>query len=140
MIVMRSQPGMWVSARVRRRRAAAVLVVLFAGIATWIMISPGTPAVPRRRALAPAPRAATPRGLAAAEAGLMPWHLSVAISRETAAAAPGNRLIVMGGLTAGGTSANGIYAVRTATGAARYLGALRAPGHDARPPWPAGTC
>ncbi|HET7243750.1 MAG TPA: PQQ-binding-like beta-propeller repeat protein [Streptosporangiaceae bacterium] len=95
------------------------------------MISPGTPAVPRQRALTPAPPVATPRGLAAAEAGLMPWHLSVPISRETAAAAPGNRLIVMGGLTAGGTSVNGIYAFRTATGAARYLGVLRTPGHDA---------
>jgi outer membrane protein assembly factor BamB len=108
-----------------------VLVVLLAGIATWIMISPSTPAVPRRHALTPAPLAAAPRGLAAAEAGLMPWHLSVPISREVAVAGPGNRLIVMGGLTAGGGSVNGIYAFRTATGAAHYLGALRVPGHDA---------
>jgi outer membrane protein assembly factor BamB len=108
-----------------------VLVVLFAGIATWIMISPGTPAVPGRRALTPAPAAAASRALAAAEAGLMPWHLAVPVSREVAVAGPGNRLIVMGGLTAGGASVNGVYAFRTATGAARYLGALRAPGHDA---------
>jgi outer membrane protein assembly factor BamB len=108
-----------------------VLVVLFAGIATWIMISPGTPAVPRRRALTPAPVVAAPRGLAAAEAGLMTWHLAVPISREVAVAGPGDRLIVMGGLTGGGASVNGIYAFRTATGAARYLGALSAPGHDA---------
>ncbi|HEY2308294.1 MAG TPA: hypothetical protein VGI05_20670, partial [Streptosporangiaceae bacterium] len=61
----------------------------------------------------------------------MPWHLTVPISREAAVAGPGNRLIIMGGLTAGGASASGIYAVRTATGAARYLGALSAPRHDA---------
>jgi hypothetical protein len=108
-----------------------VLVVLLAGIVTWIMISPGTPAVPRGRALTPAPVVAARRGLAAAEAGLMPWHLTVPISREAAVAGPGNRLIIMGGLTAGGASASGIYAVRTATGAARYLGALSAPRHDA---------
>jgi outer membrane protein assembly factor BamB len=61
----------------------------------------------------------------------MPWHLAVPISREVAVAERGNRLIIMGGLTAGGASANGIYAFRTATGAARHLGALSAPGHDA---------
>jgi outer membrane protein assembly factor BamB len=109
----------------------AGLVVLFTGIAAWIMISPGTPAAPRRRALAPAPVVAGRRGLPAAEAGLMPWHLGVPVSREVAVAAPGNRLIVMGGLTAGGASVNGIYAFRTGTGKAQYLGALRTPGHDA---------
>ncbi len=41
------------------------------------------------------------------------------------------RLIVVGGLAAGGASASGIYALRTATGAARQIGVLRAPLHDA---------
>jgi hypothetical protein len=107
-------------------------VVLFAGIATWLMISPGTPAVPRR-ALTPAPVVAAQRGLAAAEAGLLPWHLAVAISREVAVAGPGNRLIVMGGLTAGGASVNGIYALRPATGASRYLGHSALRGTTPRP-------
>jgi hypothetical protein len=41
------------------------------------------------------------------------------------------QLIVLGGLTSAGTSASGVYAVRTATGAARQIGALSAPLHDA---------
>jgi hypothetical protein len=38
---------------------------------------------------------------------------------------------VVGGLVAGGASADGIYAVRAATGAARRIGVLSAPLHDA---------
>ena len=41
------------------------------------------------------------------------------------------RLIVLGGLTPAGTSASGVYSVRTGTGAARQIGALSAPLHDA---------
>ena len=46
------------------------------------------------------------------------------------AGSPG-QLIVLGGLTAGGAPANGVYALRTATGAARQIGTLSAPLHDA---------
>ena len=78
------------------------------------------------------------RGLPAAEAGLMPWHLAHPLSREVAAAGSGGRLIVFGGLVAGGGSASGIYALRTATGAERRIGALRAPLHDAAVAVPGG--
>jgi len=61
----------------------------------------------------------------------MPWHLARPLSREVVAAGSGGRLIVFGGLVAGGGSASGIYALRTATGAERRIGALRAPLHDA---------
>ena len=73
----------------------------------------------------------TPAGLPAAEAGLMPWHLARPLSREVIVAGSGGRLIVLGGLAGDGTSASGIYAVRTATGAAGRIGALRVPLHDA---------
>src|SRR6516165_3134680 len=83
------------------------------------------------RPTAPQPsHAAAPPGLAAAESGLLPWHMAAPLSREVAAAAPG-RLLVFGGLTAGDKSADQIYAVRTATGTVWRAGALAAPLHDA---------
>ena len=131
----RPQPGQHkVTARARRARAAAVLAVLgllCVALAVWVVVRPGTVAGPRRGTGSAAGAVALPRGLPAAEAGLMPWHLAVPISREVAVTGPGNRLIVLGGLTAGGASVNGVYAFRTGTGAARNLGSLRAPLHDA---------
>ena len=72
-----------------------------------------------------------PRSLAAAEAGLLPWHLPVPVSREVVVPATGRRLIVLGGLIAGNVSVSGVYAVHAATGAVRRVGALAAPLHDA---------
>jgi hypothetical protein len=74
---------------------------------------------------------AAPRGLPAAEAGLLPWRLPAPLSREVVVAAPGHRLIVLGGLAAGGVSASGVYAVHTGSGAVRQIGSLGAPLHDA---------
>ncbi len=72
-----------------------------------------------------------PRSLAAAEAGLLPWHLPAPVSREVVVPAAGRRLIVLGGLVAGDISVNGVYAVHAATGAVRRIGALAVPLHDA---------
>jgi hypothetical protein len=72
-----------------------------------------------------------PQGLPAAEAGLLPWHMAAPVSREVTLAGSRDHLIIVGGLTAGGASSDGIYAVSTRTGAARRIGALRAPLHDA---------
>ena len=131
----RQQPaGHQVPARVRRRRAAAVLAVLAlvgASLAAWIVGRPDSVAGTSKRALPPAQAMAAPRGLPAAESGLMPWHLAAPLSREVIVSGARGRLIVLGGLTAGGTSANGVYVLRTATGAARRIGALSAPLHDA---------
>src|SRR6266542_3684342 len=112
------------SARVRRRRAAAVLTALGVSvILAWYVSRPDSRAAsPARQALAPAHAVAVPRGLPAAEAGLMPWHLAAPISREVAVAGPPGRLIVLGGLTTGGGSASG---------AVHQVGALSAPLHDA---------
>ncbi len=46
------------------------------------------------------------------------------------AGSPG-RLVVLGGLVPGGASSDAVYALRTATGAARRVGTLSAPVHDA---------
>jgi outer membrane protein assembly factor BamB len=128
----RQQPGRrGVSVRARRRRAAAVLAVIGVIVAAWLVARPNSVAGSHKRAISPAQAAGRTRGLPAAEAGLMPWHLAAPISREVAVAGPRGQLIVLGGLTSGGVSANGVYALRAVTGAARRIGALRAPLHDA---------
>ena len=82
-------------------------------------------------ALPPARAAGPPDTLAAAESGLMPWHMAAPVSREVVVPGPPGQLIVLGGLTSANTSSSGIYAVRTATGVAQRIGALSAPLHDA---------
>jgi PQQ-like domain/Kelch motif len=57
--------------------------------------------------------------------------MAAPISREVVVAGPQGQLIVLGGLMASGASANGVYDLRTATGATRRVGTLRAPLHDA---------
>jgi outer membrane protein assembly factor BamB len=117
-----------------RRRRAALLVVAVLGLslaAGLYLVWPGSSAAVRQRDARPARAAAAARGLPAAEAGLLPWRLAAPISREVAVTGPGNRLVVLGGLTTGGVSVNGIYAIGTHTGAARQIGVLRAPLHDA---------
>jgi hypothetical protein len=85
----------------------------------------------------PAPVAATghgpaaPQGLAAAESGLLPWSLPAPVSREVVVPGQHGRLIILGGLTPEGSSAAGVYSVRTGTGRARRIGALGVAVHDA---------
>ncbi len=74
---------------------------------------------------------AAPLSLAAAESGLLPWHMPEPLSREVVITGSPGQLIVFGGLTAAGTSAGGIYSVSTAAGTARRIGTLSAPLHDA---------
>jgi len=107
------------------------VAVVVVAVVAWFAILPhggtgthGT-ALPRVRGTA------APPGLDAAESGLLPWHLAAPLSREVVVPGPPGQLIVLGGLTSAGTSASGVYAVRTATGAARRIGALSAPLHDA---------
>ena len=112
------------------------LALLVVALIVWFVVDPGSGGGRVKDAAGPrsAPPERTtsaPRGLPAAEAGLMPWHLARPLSREVVVAGSGGRLIVLGGLVAGGASASGVYALDTATGAARQIGALRAPLHDA---------
>lgn len=136
------RPG--VSVRARGARAAAVLAVLGVIFTGWLVTHPASQVGRHNRPGSPVRAVAAPRGLPAAEAGLMPWHLAVPVSREVAVTGPGNRLIVLGGLTTRGASATGIYAFGAVTGAVHRLGALRAPLHDAAAavlaaaPWSSG--
>jgi outer membrane protein assembly factor BamB len=119
--------------RVRRERAAVVLATVLTALGVCVVLAGYVSHLSRAAspALSPAHAVAVPRGLPAAEAGLMPWHLAAPVSRAVAVAGPSGRLIVLGGLTTGGGSASGVYAVGTATGAVRQVGALSAPLHDA---------
>jgi outer membrane protein assembly factor BamB len=99
-------------------------------LAARLVVRLTSAAGPHERTISPA-QAAVPRGLPAVEAGLMPWRLAAPISREAVVSGSRGQLIVLGGLTASGVSANGVYAFRAVTGAVRRIGALRAPLHDA---------
>jgi outer membrane protein assembly factor BamB len=108
--------------------------LLIAALVVWFVVRPGSSGssgTGNRRSSPPAQAVAAPRALPAAEAGLMPWHLAHPLSREVVLPGPAGRLIVVGGLAADGASASGIYAMRTATGTTRQIGALRTPLHDA---------
>ena len=119
------------SARVRRRRAVvATVAVVLVAVAGWFAILPRGGASTHGTALPPAWAAAAPVP-DAAESGLLPWHLAAPLSRAVVVPGSPGQLIVLGGLTPAGTSASGVYLVRTATGAARQIGALSAPLHDA---------
>ena len=106
--------------------AVAVVVVV-----AWFAILPhgGTPA--HGTARPPVRAAVAPPVLDAAESGLLPWHLAAPLSREVVVPGSPGQLIVLGGLTSAGTSASGAYALGTAIGTARRIGALSAPLHDA---------
>ena len=115
----------------------AVVAILGVILAVWVTARSGRPAGKAREAAAGAHRPvkdhhrdAAMHRLPSAEAGLLRWRLAAPISREVVATW-GHQLIVLGGLTASGASAAGVYAIRTATHGARYLGALKAPVHDA---------
>jgi hypothetical protein len=134
--------GRHVGADVRRRRAiAAALALVVVGVAVWFAAHPHGGAshdtashdrpASAPTALRPSQDKAAPASLPAAESGLLPWHMAEPVSREVVAAGSPGQLIVLGGLTAGSASADAVYAVRTATGAARRIGRLTAPLHDA---------
>lgn len=106
--------------------AVAMCLVLAVGCDAARPHSGTTAGHPRR-----SPARAAARGLPAAEAGLLPWHLAAPVSREVAVAGPGNRLITLGGLTPSGDSAEGVSTVSTSTGAASRIGSVGAPLHDA---------
>jgi hypothetical protein len=85
--------------------------------------SPGRshPAVAKSAAAPPGP---------AIEAGLLPW--SLASPRSRISLFPGSSGLVMaGGLTVSQSSANGVYALNTATGGLQQMGSLARGVHDA---------
>ena len=64
------------------------------------------------------------------EAGVEPWQLTAPLSRE-GLVTNGAGLTVLGGLSAAGSSFDGVYTIDIATGAVTGAGTLRDPVHDA---------
>ncbi len=62
---------------------------------------------------------------------MLPWQLNEPISRAIVLPENGTKLLIVGGLVAGTTSASGIYSLDTSTGAAALVGGLAMPLHDA---------
>lgn len=102
-----------VDARGRRATAATLAVVVVAVDAWLAACTHGTVSHSGGGAQPTASvqhaKAAQPT-LPAAESGLLPWHMAAPLSREVVTGSPG-RLVVFGGLTVGGASANGVYRV-----------------------------
>ena len=67
----------------------------------------------------------------AIEAGLLPWHLEAPLSRETVLSAPGDSLVVAGGLTSSRRPSSGIFRLATPTGSTSLLGTLAGAAYDA---------
>ena len=119
--------GRQVRAGVGLVAVAVTLGVIFAGLGAAHSRPPGSPA----GGAAPGRHVVAQGGLPAVESGLLPWRLRAPLSREVAAAGPRGRLLLLGGLTSGGASADGIFTVNPATGHARAAGTLARPLHDA---------
>ncbi|MFZ0165632.1 MAG: PQQ-binding-like beta-propeller repeat protein [Trebonia sp.] len=124
-----------VDARGRRATAATLAVVVVAVDALLAACTHGTAshggATSHPTASMHAKAAQPQPSLPAVESGLLPWHMAGPLSREVVTAGSPGQLIVLGGLSASDTSTNGVYAVSTATGAVRRIGALPVAVHDA---------
>jgi hypothetical protein len=126
----------------RRRRSLLVAVVVLVGLAAWLVASSGGPNPPK-----------SPKSPASGAGGRQPsthstpstvngpgpsvvttmarWHLPDALSRAGAAALPGGRILLLGGLLASGTSSAGVGIVQTSSGKLTPLSTLASPTHDA---------
>ncbi|HUJ65048.1 MAG TPA: hypothetical protein VLX59_05905, partial [Acidimicrobiales bacterium] len=60
----------------------------------------------------------------AVEAGLLPWHLAIAISREAVLPGTGDSLVVAGGLTTSHRPSSSIFSLHTSGGSTAPLGTL----------------
>src|ERR1700736_1831936 len=116
------------SARVRRRRVAAISVVLVAIAGIAVLIDRRAPSRPHRALTAP-PGAAAP--IPAIEAGLLPWSLDAPLSRAVVLPGAASTVTVAGGLSSAQQSLARIFSLDTTTGQAADLGHLAAGAHDA---------
>lgn len=149
------------SARVRRRRrTAAVGVLVVAGLAAWLVSRATAPSVPTTGSstLGSGPSSGgtgtpgTGSGSGGGTGGgsqptvaqtqaapaatrvktvLESWQLANPVSREGTVAAGGGHILILGGLTASGTSATEVALLDTSSGTLTAVGSLAAPTHDA---------
>ncbi|MGH9294286.1 MAG: PQQ-binding-like beta-propeller repeat protein [Acidimicrobiales bacterium] len=125
--------------RLRQLRALAILAIAGVGIGLLVSSLGGgpPPAASRRHKggldQGGASRSGDPAAnLPATEAGILSWRLNSPLSRSVVLpSATSSSIVVAGGLEPGGSSAQGVYQVRLSNGAAKQIGQLRAPLHDA---------
>jgi outer membrane protein assembly factor BamB len=77
------------------------------------------------------PKTHPPASIPAVEAGLLPWSLDSALSRQVVLPGTGPMLTVLGGLSASSSSLDSVFSLDTTTGHVSNLGALAAGVHDA---------
>ncbi len=124
----------------------ALLVVIVIAVSVYAIGSQGGNKAPPPRAAA-GPHATTtlasghaasghhdaaPGGIPAIEAGLLPWHLNAPLSREVAVpSVAGGSVSLLGGLTAGNSTAASVVDLAVPAGTQTAAGALANPTHDA---------
>ena len=142
----------------RRRRTTLVVAVAVLGLVAWLVASGGaasrtanpsaSPAANRTAANSSAspatstastatghgqtsPAASRTGGNPSVVSSIAPWHLPSALSRAGAAALPGGRVLLLGGLFASGGSSADVGVLDLETGALTSVATLASPTHDA---------
>ncbi len=116
--------------RQRRRAAALAVLVLLVVVGVIFASCSGGGGSGTTTTTAPAKSSAsTVTGPPSIEAGVEPWQLPDALSRESVVS-EGTGLVVLGGLTAASNSVATVTTVDTVTGAIAAAGSLAAPVHD----------
>jgi YVTN family beta-propeller protein len=131
--LMRRQERRRVSAErrriVRRRRLGAAGLVLAVATGSALAVSSSGRSVPRARVVVPRQALSRPAAVALAAAPAS-FALPSPVERELALVDRG-KVILAGGLDAGGHSTSGVYALTTATGRVVRLGHMPQAFHDA---------
>ncbi len=131
-----------VSRRVRARRIWATALVGLAALAVVLVIvvpsgPSGHPSRQTARGAVPAARISksvsrsNSKSIPAVEAGVLPWTLGSALSREVVLPGSGTTVTVAGGLTASQSSTDAVFSLDTASGSETALTALASKVHDA---------
>jgi hypothetical protein len=106
----------------------AVVIILLVIVSTG---GSGKPATSPSPSPSPNPKAHAPAPIPAIEAGLVPWSLDVASSRQVVLPGQGSTVTVLGGLSVSNSSLARVFSLDTATGHTTDLGTLAAGVHDA---------
>src|ERR1700681_1926818 len=113
----------------RRRRTLSVLAALVVTVIVLVTMGGSGQSHPKTTG-APGATASTapPHGTAAPaiEAGVLPWSLDAASSRQVVLSGPGQTLDILGGLSSSNVSLDRVFSLDTATGHIDNLGTLAA--------------
>ena len=115
----------------RRRRFGVLAGLLSAAVIVYLLVPGGGSTSSGRGKAKPAHGVAdAPQPPPAVEAGLLPWSLSSALSREVVLPGGGSNLLVAGGLNAAQKSLGTVLSIDVTTGNKTIEGSLAAGVHD----------